>query len=353
MIEIPLLSGDGIGPEIAEATVTVVSAACAAVGSTVSFVELPCGLAAIESHGTTMPPETLARLDRSAGWILGPLSTHRYAGPPDQPNVSALLRRRYDLHANIRPVRTLVPGRGLVGAMDLVVVRENTQGFYADRNLFAGPGEFMVDPDTALALRVITRSACTKVAVAGFAEAEQRQRRVTLVHKANVLHTTDGLFLEACRAVADQHPDVAVDDVHVDAAATALVTDPGAFDVIVTTNMFGDILSNEAAGLVGGLGLAPSLNQSTDHAMAQASHGSAPTLAGTGRANPVALILSAAMLLGWLARHAGEDALERAASAIDGAVGTALRRAGPRDLTPDLGGTGTTKTVTDAILATL
>lgn len=354
MFEIPLLLGDGIGPEIATSTRSVLSAACAATGAAVSFEELPCGLCALDSHGTTMPRETLERLDRAEGWVLGPLSTHVYAGPPDQPNVSALLRKRYDLFANVRPVRNLLlagptPGR----ALDLVVVRENTQGFYADRNLYSGPGEVMTDADTALSLRLVTRRASENVARVAFALAEERAMRVTLVHKANVLRISDGLFLEACRAVAVDHPQVEVDDMHVDAAATAMITDPDTFDVIVTTNMFGDILSNEGAGLVGGLGLAPSLNQGADRGMAQASHGSAPSLAGTGTANPVALLLSGQMLLAWLAGRHNHGALADAARRVERAVHRVLVGGDPTHLTPDMGGSGSTATLTEAVIDAL
>lgn len=357
MTEIPLLLGDGIGPEIVSATRNVLDEACARTSAAVTFVELPCGLDAAQSHGTTMPAATLARLDEAEGFVLGPLSTHVYSGPPDQPNVSALLRRRYDLHANVRPVCRLLP---LGGAgerpnldLDLVVVRENTQGFYADRNLYQGPGEIMTDADTAISFRLVTRTASINVAKAAFDLARQRSRRVTIVHKSNVLRISDGLFVEACRRVgAEGYPEVAVDDMHVDAAATAMITEPSAFDVVVTTNMFGDILSNEGAGLVGGLGLSPSLNQGTAKAMAQASHGSAPSLARTNTANPVAAILSGQMLLAWIANRHDDDALAAAATRVDTAV-RAVLAADPKQLTPDLGGTGTTTSLTEAIVSAL
>jgi len=355
--EIPILLGDGIGPEIVIATRHVLSKACALVNAMVTFVELPCGLDAINSHGTTMPATTLARLDQAEGFVLGPLSTHMYSGPPDQPNISAMLRRRYDLHANIRPVCRLLP-LGETGDrpnldLDLIIVRENTQGFYADRNLHQGPGEIMTDVDTALSFRLVTRTASVNVAKVAFSIARQRSKRVTIVHKANVLRVSDGLFVESCRRVgAEGYPDVAIDDMHVDAAATAMITDPSAFDVVVTTNMFGDILSNEGAGLVGGLGLSPSLNQGAAKAMAQASHGSAPSLARTGTANPVASILSGQMLLAWIASHHHDAALAMAATLVDQAVRTVLA-SDPTHLTPDLGGTGTTISLGEAIVAAL
>jgi 3-isopropylmalate dehydrogenase len=357
MIEIPVLLGDGIGPEIVGATQQVMAAACEKVGISLAFSELPCGLDAIRTHGTTMPAETLDILDQSPGWILGPLTTHVYAGTSGEPNVSAMLRKRYNLFANLRPVRGRAQAccaepAGTSG-FDVLVVRENTEGFYADRNLHLGHGEFMPTPDVALAVRVITRAASMNVARAAFRQAEARSGRVTIVHKANVLRVSDGLFVEVCGEIAEAYPRVQVNDLHVDAAATKLTTNPHAFDVILTTNMFGDILSNLVAGLAGSLGLAPSLNEGNEHAMAQASHGSAPDIAGTGQANPIAEILSGAMLLGWLSRRLGEPLLAPAAASIDAAVQTVLAAGRPEILTPDLGGSGSTASVTDALLTAL
>lgn len=357
MIEIPVLLGDGIGPEIVGAAQQVMVAACVQAGITLGFTELPCGLDAIRTHGTTMPTETLDVLDQSPGWILGPLTTHLYAGSSDEPNVSALLRKRYNLFANLRPVN----GRAEAGAtepgrrsgFDILVVRENTEGFYADRNLHLGHGEFMPTPDVALAVRVITRDASVNVARVAFQRAEARSSRVTIVHKANVLRISDGLFVETCRETAAAHPRVEVNELHIDAAATKMITAPQAFDVVLTTNMFGDILSNVAAGLAGSLGLAPSLNEGNGQAMAQASHGSAPDIAGTGQANPIAEILSGAMLLDWLSRRLSEPMLASAAASIEGAVQAMLTAGRPENLTPDLGGHGSTTSVKDAVLKAL
>lgn len=307
---IPLIAGDGIGPEITDAAAAVFETAAAARGRRFGVEHLPGGLAAYGAHGTTLPPETLERLDQSRGAILGPVTTHALTpDDPGQRNVSAALRTRYELSANIRPVSSAF-GAPEARAMDLVVVRENTQGFYADRNMHAGAGEFAPAPGTALAVRVITEEASLRVARAAFELAERRRGlggsgTVTMVHKANVLRLSDGVFCEAVRAVAEDHPELRLDSMHVDAAAAELILRPEGFDVIVTTNMFGDILSNEAAALAGGLGFAPSLNLGHDRrfAIAQASHGSAPSLAGTGRANPTAMILSVAMLVEWLGRE--------------------------------------------------
>lgn len=333
------MEGDGIGPEVVAAAVQCLRAA--APPDRLTFVPLPVGLSAYEQHGSTLPEHTEQALQECDGWLLGPLTTHVYSGA-SQPNVSAVLRTRYNLFANIRPVRSYVASRSRGLTVDLVVVRENTQGFYADRNMQNGtPGEFVPADGVALAVRVITRDACRQIAQAGFdlarrRKAQGRPGRVTLVHKANVLRTTDGLFLETCREVAADYPEVTVNDLHVDAAAMKLALDPEQFDVIVTTNMFGDILSDEAAGLVGGLGLAPGLNAGTDRAMAQAVHGSAPDIAGRGISNPVAEILSGAMLLDWLASRTGDAALGRAARSLERAVEDVLAEGAA--VTPDLAG---------------
>jgi 3-isopropylmalate dehydrogenase len=217
-----------------------------------------------------------------------------------------------------------------------VIVRENTEGFYADRNMFLGLGEFMPTPDMALAVRKITRAGSTRIAEAAFALAMRRGRKVTAVHKANVLRVSEGLFLDCTRAVAARFPAVSYDEKIIDAMTALLVRDASAFDVIVTTNMFGDILSDLASEIAGSLGLAASLNAGTDHAVAQAQHGSAPDLAGKDIANPASLIGSAAMLLAWLGERRHDEALSRAAAAIEAALESAIAISAFR--TADLGG---------------
>lgn len=353
-VTIAALPGDGIGPDIVEATVRVLGEAGRRHGVEIAFEELPCGLAAVEIHGSTLPPETLDRLPQCDGWILGPVSTHLYpAGDPRYVNLSAFLRTRFQLYANIRPARSFAGVRSVGSGVDLVIVRENTEGFYADRNLLDGNGEFRPDEDTVLSLRVITRRACLRVARRAFELARQRagRRTVTAVHKANVLRRGDGLFLECCRAVAAEYPDITLDDCHVDACALFLLTRAGDFDVLVTTNMFGDILSDEAAGLVGGLGLAPSLNQGDEQAMAQAVHGSAPDIAHLGIANPVAEILSGKLLLDWLAARHSLPALLAAGRTVEAALARVLEDGAC--LTPDLGGTAHTAEMTAAIVGAI
>ena len=336
-----VLPGDGIGPEITFATLEVLAAVDRSLSLGLRVEVADIGLSSLAAQGSTLPTTVLARVPQVDGVILGPVSTYDYP-PVDQGglNPSAVLRTKFVLGANVRPCRT-PPGLPVAHKpMDLIIVREATEGFYADRNMHAGLPEFMTDPDTALSVRKITAGACRRVAHAAFALAQGRRRRVTAVHKANVLKMTDGLFLREVRAVAAGYPDVALDEVIVDAAAALLIRDPARFDVIVTTNMFGDILSDEASELSGGLGLGGSLNIGDDICVAQAQHGSAPDIAGTGKANPTSLILSAAMLLDWRGRRDGRADLRDAASRIAAAVDQAL--ADPAVRTADVGGQGTT-----------
>jgi 3-isopropylmalate dehydrogenase len=232
-----------------------------------------------------------------------------------------------------------------------VIVRENTEGFYADRSMFLGPGEFMPTPDLALAVRKVTRAGSTRIAEVAFALAMRRRKKLTAVHKANVLRVSDGLFLECVRAVAARFPAVAYEERIIDAMAALLVRDASAFDVVVTTNMFGDILSDQACEIAGSLGLGASLNAGTAHAVAQAQHGSAPDLAGQDRANPASLIGSAAMLLEWIGERRNDDRFSRAAAAIEDALERTI--SDPASRTRDLGGPLGTKAFGERVVASL
>jgi 3-isopropylmalate dehydrogenase len=341
-MKILVMPGDGIGPEITAAAVRALEAASEkfALGLAIQFRDI--GLATLKSAGTTFPPEVLEACRNADGIVLGPVSHQDY--PPRAQggiNPSGELRIQLDLYANIRPSRSRegMPHWGRT-PMDLVIVRENTEGFYADRNMHQGLGEFMPTPDVALAVRKVTARASSRIARSAFELAMKRRRKVTSVHKQNVLRLSDALFLDEVRKVARQHPDVEYDEQLVDSMAAMLVRDAARYDVIVTTNMFGDILSDEAAELSGSLGLAGSVNASGTHCMAQAQHGSAPDIAGQDRANPVSLILSAAMLLQWLGFPQAHDA-------IDAAVDRLLKD--PARRTKDLGGPLGTKAFTDAL----
>jgi 3-isopropylmalate dehydrogenase len=353
-ITIAVLAGDDIGPEVVDATVAVLDQAASARGIPITWERLPVGLAAVDEYGSTLPDRTIERLREIPGWILGPVSHRDYPlGDQRYRNPSGYLRKNFELYANLRPSRGWAGVPAVHPDLDLVIVRENTEGFYADRNMLDGNGELRPDEDTVISVRLVTRRASVRVARQAFELARSRDKKktVTAVHKANVLRRGDGLFLACCREVAADYPDVNFDDYLVDAFAMRLILRPDAHDVVVTTNMFGDILSDEAAGLVGGLGLAPGLNAGDDHAMAQAVHGSAPDISGRGIANPTAEILSGAMLLDWLGRTRGPEVLSAAARDIERAVGVALAEGGK--LTPDLGGKAGTTQLTEAIIAAL
>lgn len=345
-----VLLGDGIGPEIVRAAVEVLDAAVtAASGSSIEWRELPLGRSVIDSHGAAVPPETLDALAGVDGWLLGPHDSASYPEPHRSAlNPSGTIRKHFDLFANIRPAKSFAGGNAIVENTDLVIVRENTEGFYADRNTFAGTGEMMPTADVAIMHGIITRAATTRIAHEAFRLAMTRDRRVTVVHKANVLTMTTGLFRDVCFDVAKEYPEVTVNQLHIDAATVHLVRRADTFDVIVTENMFGDILSDLAGEIAGSLGIAPSLNFSGTHAMAQAAHGSAPDLAGTNLANPFAMILSSTMLLRWLGAKFGDDTILDAADRVEKAIDVAVSNG---SVTPDLGGTGTTSSVVGAVVA--
>ncbi|TQJ17682.1 isocitrate/isopropylmalate dehydrogenase family protein [Kribbella jejuensis] len=340
-----VLDGDGIGPEIVPAAVQVLDAALNATGAEpVEWVPLPVGAAAIETHGSALPDVTVETLDKLDGWLLGPHDSASYpAAHRARLNPSGFLRKHFDLFANIRPARAFEGTPALVPGLDLVVVRENTEGFYADRSTYRGTGEFMPTKDVAIAMGIFTRPAIERIARQACELALRRRRHLTIVHKANVLRTTTGLFREICREIAADYPQLQVDDFHIDAMTVHLVRHGADFDVLVTENMFGDILSDLTGELAGSLGIAPSINASLDRAMAQAAHGSAPDIAGRGLANPTAMIASGAMLLDWLGAT-------DAAGLIDQALRATVAR-GTR--TADLGGTVGTSAFAEAVIGEL
>lgn len=353
--DIMVMEGDGIGPEIVDATTRVMEAAARKQDLSLRFTPLPVGLKAFEEQGSTLPQETVEILREHEAWLLGPVTHHIYdVHSASMPNPSGFLRKKFELYSNVRPARSYRGVPCLRDDVDLIIVRENTEGFYADRNVLNGSSEMQLSEDMVISLRVVSRKASMRVAEHAFALAESRQEalgrqgRVTALHKANVLRRGDGLFLECCEEVSKHHPDIVLDDYHADAFAMHVLKSPARFDVIVTTNLFGDILSDLTAGLVGGLGLAPGINVGVDHAMAQATHGSAPDIAGQGIANPVAEILSGALLLEWLGQRHQDRNLNASAEAIRAAVVQALAQ--PEAVTPDLSGRGTTASFTSTIL---
>lgn len=350
-MRILLLPGDGIGPEISAATRDVLMALDKRFGLDLEIEQREIGLASLAATGTTLPDDVMTRIPRVDGVILGPVSHYDY--PPRAEggiNPSAELRTVFELYANIRPCRSRADLTYLREPMDLVIVRENTEGFYSDRNMYAGSGEFMPDADSAFSIRKITARGCERIARTAFELASERRGKVTAVHKANVVKLSDGLFLREVRKVASDFPDVSLDELIVDAAAAALIRRPSSFDVIVTTNMFGDILSDEASELSGSLGLGGAINVGHDVCVAQAQHGSAPDIAGQDIANPVSLILSAAMLLDWIGRRTEDPRATIAARTLHATVDALLDDPGSR--TRDLGGTrGTTEFATSVVAA--
>ncbi len=335
-----VLPGDGIGPEIVGAAVHVLNAADAKFGLGLQLDYEDIGFVALEKFGTTLRDETLQKARGYDGLILGTISHADYPKPDKGGhNVSAAFRVKLDLYANVRPARTrsFLPTNMKAGkTMDLVIMREATEGFYPDRNMALGWGEMMPTPDVALSVRKITRHASERIARRSFELAMKRRRKVTAIHKANSFHMTDGLFLECARKVAKEFPEVHFEDLLVDASTAHLVRNPERFDVMVAENFYGDILSDLASELSGSLGLAGSIMAGDDLCCAQAQHGSAPDIAGQDKANPVSMILSVQMLLGWLAQRHGSKALADAVDAIEKAVDQVL--ADPTARTADLGG---------------
>jgi 3-isopropylmalate dehydrogenase len=350
-MKIGILEGDDIGHEVVPEAVKCMRAAAAAMGLDIEWEDIPIGRAALDKLGTTLPEDTLERLGKLDGWILGPIGHQAYPKVPEAINPHPILRKHFDLFANIRPVRSY-PGIASVHQnVDLVIVRENNEGFQPDRNVVAGSGEFRPTHDVTISVRVITRAGSSKVAREAFELARTRGKRLTVVHKDTVFKLGCSMFVEECKRIAQEFPDVEMSEAIVDTFAMRLVMTPQNYDVIVTTNMFGDILTDEAAGLVGGLGLAPGLCAGPQRAMAQATHGSAPDIAGRNIANPYAMIMSGQMLLAWLGhKHGSAPAVEagkRLAQAVEHVM-TARQH-----LTRDLGGTAGTREMGDAIAAAI
>lgn len=352
MYKIAVMEGDGIGPEIVRETIRVLDAVQDVFPNLKLIYEyLPIGLKAYHSLRSTLPESTINSLKACDAGILGPVSTHVYQGyDPNMVNPSGVLRTTFDLYANIRPAKNYHGVASKYRDVDLVVVRENTEGMYADRNLYFNQGEFMPDPNTVLSLRVVTRKASERLAKVGFELAQSRNKNVAIVHKKNVLIKGCGLFYESAMKIGQEYADVTVEDYHVDAFALHLVERPEVFDVIVTTNMFGDILSDQAAGLVGGLGLAPGLNVGDHFLLAQATHGSAPELEGKNQANPIAEILSAKMMLQYLGMRHHDDHATQAALLIEKSIEEVLQKGYK---TADIGGNLSTSDFGEVLCETI
>jgi len=330
-IPVTLLPGDGIGPEISESVVEIL----AAVKAPIAWERQDAGAEAVRLFGTPLPDDVLDSIRKNRICLKGPVTTPVGTGFK---SVNVRLRQALDLYANLRPVRNLpgVPGR--YGDVDIVLVRENTEDLYSGL-------EHVVVPGVVESIKIITERASTRIARFAYDYARRfGRKRVTAIHKANIMKLSDGLFLDSVRKVAASYPDIQSEDVIVDAACLKLVMDPSRFDVLLLENLYGDIMSDLAAGLVGGLGVVPGANLSTELAVFESVHGSAPDIAGKGIANPTALLLSATMML----RHLEDDAR---AERVESALFAALEDGSAK--TPDVGGRATTREYTRAVLARL
>ena len=331
--KISLIPGDGIGPEQTEATIEVLEKVREVFGLKLEFIWTEAGDDCKRKHGSALPNDTVHTLENTDACLKGPVGETAY-------DVIVTLRQMFDLYANLRPARTYPGLKCLDPDTDLIIVRENTEDLYKGL-------EFEI-ASSVIAIRVTTVKACQRIASKAFHIAKQRngKKLVTAVHKANVMKKTCGLFASICREEAKNHPNIKFEEMYVDAAAMNLVREPAHFDVLVTTNMFGDILSDEAAQVVGGLGMAPSGNIGEKFAIFEPVHGSAPDIAGKKIANPTSMLLSASMMLDWLGEKFGDSGYRAAAHSLEVATMKALTE---RITTPDLGGNCTTQQVAAAV----
>jgi len=332
MYKIAVLPGDGIGPEVVEAAVKVLDAVQeVSKGLKLKLIYGEAGYNCIAKYGTNLPDETIALLKESQACLKGPMTTPEEPGSPV--SVAVKIRKMFNLYANVRPCRSLPSVASLRPDIDLVIVRENTEGLYSG-------AEFEVAPGVGIALRIITKEASMRIAEFAFKLAAKRRKRLTYVHKGNILKITDGIFKNAVKEVAAKYPEVALEELHVDAAAMQLIKRAESFDVIVTTNLFGDILSDEAAQITGTLGLAAGANIGDSYGMFEPVHGSAPKYAGQNKVNPIATVLAASMML----EHLGE---KETSEMIEKAVIEVLTESKVK--TYDLGGSSKTSELGDAI----
>lgn len=345
------LKGDDIGLEVVPVAIQVLNTAIKKYKEvTIDWSDLPVGYSSYLKNGETLPKSTLEKLYNLDGWILGPIGHMAY--PKDDPkaiNPHPILRKKFDLVSNIRPAKSYPNIPSLHQDVDIIIVRENNEGFQPDRNMFKGIGEFMPTSDMALSVRVITKRNSKMVAKTAFELARQRNNKkmVTAIHKNTVFKLGCGLFVDSCIEVSKEYPDMEFNNMVVDTFAMNMVMHPQKFDVVVTTNMFGDILSDEAAGLVGGLGMAPGLCVGPEFVMAQATHGSAPDIAGKHIANPYAMIMSAQMMLSWLGNKKKDYKTIQASKDIELGINKILSE--KKYITPDLGGTSGTEEMGKAI----
>jgi 3-isopropylmalate dehydrogenase len=351
LLKIGILLGDDIGLEVVPEAVKVMKAAAAKTGLQIEWSEHAIGKRGHELHGHTFPLQTQKELEKVDGWLCGPIGHNAY--PRNNPTwIMPPVRKRFELYANIKPVKSYPNIPSVHKNVDIVFLREVTEGFQSSDTVVAGAGEFRPNDEISIGSRVVTRKGANRVARSAFEIARTRKMKlVTSVHKEPTYRLVCGMFAEECRKVAKEFPDVKFNEVLVDGFAMKVTMNPLQFDVVVTTNQFGDILTDLGAGIVGGLGLAPGLVCGETQAMAQATHGSAPDIAGKNIANPYALIMSGQMLLEWLGRKRNDANAVAAAALMDLAMEKVI--AEQKQLTPDLGGTASTTQMGDAVVAAL
>jgi len=348
-LKIGILLGDDIGLEVVPECVKVMKAAAAHERLQIDLRALPIGKQGHEQHGNTLPAPTEEALRGLDGWVMGPIGHAAYPRG-DATWVMPPVRKKFDLFAAVRPALSHPAIPSIHKNVDIVFLRELTEGMLYSETVVAGLPEFRPSDDITVAMRVITRRGSNRVAREAFEIARSRTRKkVTAAHKEPVYRLACGMFAEECRKVAREYPDVTFEEMMIDSISLKLVTAPQQFDVVVTTNQFGDILTDIGAGLVGGLGLAPGLCVGERQAMAQATHGSAPDIAGRNIANPYAMIMSGQMLLDWLGRKRAEPKATAAANRIAAAVNMVITEG--KHLTRDLGGQASTTEMGDAITA--
>lgn len=346
-MKIGILPGDDIGYEVVPETVKVMTAAASCTGLDVEWITLPIGKEGHEKHGDTTPDITIEGLKQTDGWIMGPIGHSAY--PRNDPTwIMPPIRKMFDLFASIKPVKSYANIPSVHKGVDIVFLREVTEGMQSWDTTVSGTGEFRPNDEISIGSRVITRKGSRRVALEAFKIAQTREmKKVTAAHKEGVYRLTCGMFAEECKKLAEEFPDVEFEEINIDTIAAELVMYPNRFDVVVTTNQFGDILTDLGAGLVGGLGLAPGLCVGENQAMSQATHGSAPDIYGKNIADPYAMIMSGKMLFEWLGRKHNEPKASKAADLIDVAMEKVIAEA--KTLTGDLGGTASTQEMGDAI----
>jgi 3-isopropylmalate dehydrogenase len=326
-------------------------AAAAQTGLRIEWSNHAIGKRGHELHGHTFPLQTQQDLEKVDGWLCGPIGHNAY--PRNDPTwIMPPVRKRFELYANIKPVKSYANIPSVHKNVDIVFLREVTEGFQSSDTVVAGAGEFRPNDEISIGSRVVTRKGANRVARSAFEIACTRKMKlVTAVHKEPTYRLVCGMFAEECRKVAKEFPDVKFNEVLVDGFAMKVTMNPLQFDVVVTTNQFGDILTDLGAGIVGGLGLAPGLVCGETQAMAQATHGSAPDIAGKNIANPYALIMSGQMLLEWLGRKRNDAKAIEAAALMDRAMEKVI--AEQKQLTPDMGGKASTSQMGDAVVAAI